>query len=632
MLAEVGRHAFQDKCFEILSEIIPSLINARELGDVDRMGVDLYTLNLEDEQFETVFQCKGNEIPDFNRVHADDCLKSIRSFHKSDKKTKSYFLVVNRYIKDTQLRKELIKALQELINAGKANHAELLDLNGLVVFIFDRVKDILLDKIAYSNHRLMKDYCQRMEQYFYQEEVPFLLMKRAAIRKRNPFRYTMHSILSYTTTVQKTADGRIFEYGKNKWSFIISEFGFGKTSLLLSLAGEINSKGMWPIYLPIAQFDREAFRNEYNLCKNTLEIILEERFDEKKLLNKLLLKKFQLMLRSTGDYVLLFDGLDEHHFSYESNGLKNIFSCLQNFSTKCLFTVRKEFWDERSGTFEDAIGPKRMHMDFIMLTDWENQDIENYLRTYKKYGVHLKREGVQIDDFIKMVKSDSYDKYYGDIPKRPLFLKMLAEDIKTGAIKKRNLSQIYQSYLIDKFKFDRNTSVSDSVSERPLNISGDILYQVNLIFSILAEAARAMLFNDANLQVLFKSDIHESEVERIIRTMRIPVEEIVEILLNSVLVPFDRRTIGDFRVKFAHKSFQEYFTAFYFFNLLLKPAGTYQDYDLFYFNFSEGVVTFLKGMIEDIQSNNSKKEMCNSMVTHIYKEEAPATSLIAQII
>ncbi len=169
----------------------------------------------------------------------------------------------------------------------------------------------------------------------------------------------MRSILAYTTTAQKTSDGKIFSYGKNKWTFIISEFGFGKTALLLNLAGEIHSKDMQPVYLPIAQFDKEAFRNEYSLCKNTLEIIFEERFDEARLLNKLLLKTFQLMLRSTGEYVLLFDGLDEHYYAYENQGLKRFFICLRNFSNKCIFTVRKEFWDERHGSFDDAIGPKR---------------------------------------------------------------------------------------------------------------------------------------------------------------------------------------------------------------------------------------------------------------------------------
>ncbi len=138
-----------------------------------------------------------------------------------------------------------------------------------------------------------------------------------------------------------------------------------------------------------------------------------------------------------------------------------------------------------------------------MLTEWGNQDIMNYLYTYKKYNVHLKQESKQIDEFIKMVRSDSYNKYYGDIPKRPLFLKMLAEDVKTGTIKKRNLAQIYQRYLIDKFKLDRNTSVSNNVSERPLRITGNILHQVDLIFSILAETAHVMLTEISFLRAIY---------------------------------------------------------------------------------------------------------------------------------
>ncbi|HBG05395.1 MAG TPA: hypothetical protein DDY22_07545 [Geobacter sp.] len=630
-LNSLSRHAFQNKFHQILAEIFPTVVNAQEMGIVDRMGIDLYSAG-EGADFDLAYQCKGFEITQFLPRHLKDCLKSISDFKNSSRKANCYFLVINKHIPDRVMREELLKALEDLVQSSKTKQATFLDLGGIVTYIFESSREILYSKIDASNRRFLEDYRRRLDQTFYQENVPFIVLPNLERAERKPIEFLLQGTLSYIRSSRLNDEGVITDCSKNRWIFVISEFGFGKTSLLLNLTEKLFANDVIPIYLPIAQFEEEAFTNEYMLCKQILEVVVEEVFDESRYLDKILLKDFQLMMRSTGKYALLFDGLDEHKVAYSVTGLRRIFQCMENFSNKCIFTIRKELWDERRCNFEEAIGPKKKNIDYIVLNDWLDQDIEDYLHQYLRFNNAGGRSSEFISEFIGIVRSGTYHRYYGDIPKRPLFLKMITDDVASGEIKKQNLAQIYQSYLLDKFKLDRSTSVSMCVSERPLNMQGDIIKQVKAIFAILAQAAKMMLINDENCKVSFLSYLLESDLESLIKLCHVPIAETVELLLNSVLVPFDKRTFHDFKVKFAHKSFQEYFTSYFLFMLLCRPGGTRQDYGLFYFDFPDEIVVFMKGMIEDLKTDPATYSTCSSMLASLSKEgHESRDSLIARL-
>jgi len=621
-LYSLSRYAFQNKCYEILQELFPFLVNAHELGDVDRMGVDIYSIAENGDQFDLAFQCKGNEVDEFEQRHLKDCLKSIESFSRSGKCTSCFYIIINKYIKNRNLRAVIQTNLQKLVTSGKATKAELLDINDFVIFIFNKTRNLLQSRIQLSNKRFLDDYRQSLDQSFYQEGVPFIMLSNPSEECDNPIKFTLESTLSYTAAAQQTSDGRIYDYGKNKWVFVISEFGFGKTSLLLNITSKLFDNGIVPIYLPIAQFEKESFSNEYSLCNKILEIIIEERLDNSRYLDKILLKDFQLLLRSTGKYALMFDGLDEHFIAYENNGLKQIFQCIQNFTNKCIFSVRKEFWDERINTLEEAIGPKKINMDFLMLKEWRDPDISLFLKTYSQQNALNSTSLSYLSEFEDMISSGDYHKYYGDIPKRPFFLKMLADDVSRGVFKKQNLSQLYENYLINKLKCDRNTSVSKSLSGRPLTIKGDIYKQAKDIFEILSYAAIRMGDN---------SVLTENNLKKTIKSLDIPVAETIEILLNSVLVPFGRRTLYDLQVKFAHKSFQDYFKAYYLLLGLLEPPPGYQGFHLYNEYCSKEVLTFLVGMIENLTIDQEKYKICISTLETLYGYRGPSNCLIREL-
>jgi len=521
--------------------------------------------------------------------------------------------------------------LQKILLQKKANKVYLFDLNEIIIYLFGESSRKVETIIVSANNRFKEDYQYRMDQSFYKEDVNFELTENKK-QIKNPVNFIANRVIREQQTVSMISTDKppLKTNMKSVWFFVVSEFGFGKTSLLLNLFDKLEPHNLIGIYLPVAQFEADSYNNEYSLCKNILSILLDKTINGKQLYEKFLIKSFQLMVRNRRDLVFLVDGLDETRHSYSENGLKRIFDCFRNFKPACIFTTRKELWDERCGNFDVAIGKRKKFKDVLLLKEWNSSDISDYLDLFKN-NIRTANKKKKIDTFNDLVRNNRYEEYYGDIPKRPLFLKMLIDDIIDGEIQKRSLSQLYKKYLINKFILDRSNSVSKSVERRPLHLEGDINSVLPAIFSILEKIAGDMLINDDGNNIIFLSYIHESKIEEAIQKNNLKLISTVEILLNSVLVPFDKRSFSDFRVKFSHKSFQEYFTARFLFNLLCNSAGTRRDYDLFYFNFSKGVSEFLLGLISEIKNDERHSlelNMCLSIASGLFKESKNDSAII----
>jgi hypothetical protein len=229
--------------------------------------------------------------------------------------------------------------------------------------------------IEEKNNSFRLEYKERMDQDFYMSDVPFVDNEKQYM---NPSQYVKDTVYG-----RRTINSNL-----RCWTFIVSEFGFGKTSLLLNLPFLDHDKLY--IYVPIAQFTSDAFTNEATLSKGILSILNERELECSgdvltNLPDKLLALALTLLLRSNKNIVLLYDGLDEHHKAYTEKGLVDIFNCASEFVCHSIFSVRKEFIDERHGNFLYAIGKKRRPTIFhLYLTEWKRENIVNYLEKEKQ--------------------------------------------------------------------------------------------------------------------------------------------------------------------------------------------------------------------------------------------------------
>ncbi|HHH54050.1 MAG TPA: toll/interleukin-1 receptor domain-containing protein, partial [Bacteroidetes bacterium] len=349
------------------------------------------------------------------------------------------------------------------------------------------------------------------------------------------------------------------------------------------------------------------------LAKSILEIIFGKKLDTKNIIiDAILVTEFRQLLRFQKDIILLYDGLDEYRLSYSEQGLKQIFSCTTSFVCNSIFTLRKEFYDERNTTFNIALEVnQRPTYSYIELREWNDKEILEYISELKSKVKNEKNSYGYLVDFEKLIKQKKYNDVYGDIPKRPLFLKMLCDDIMSGETKIKNISQLYESYLTKKFILDREGSSlpkkinypSSKKLNRPLSKEGDICSITDYIFELLAKISWEMITIDG-IHVLYNESVDEKIVTKLMKLEYDELNSIIELLLNSVLIPFDKRKRREFKAKFAHKSFQEYFLAYYLIFVLFEEEEI--NITALMLKYSQGTTKFCRYMVEEIDGLQDK--------------------------
>jgi len=300
------------------------------------------------------------------------------------------FFICNARITNEQ-QTQLQKEANQLVDTEKAWYASFFDIRGFLENLTNTIDSELRDKIVDTNQQYQADYKQRMEQLFYLKEVPFHLQNTQV--QRNPLEYLtkdfskegdfdnelLYAILRQSIVQKQDTD-------EKKWSLVISEFGFGKTSLLLNIFDDLHQKNILALFIPLAQLPQIAFSSSLNFCKAVLNLLYNKRsstnnyidFEQtNNLFVQLLLSEFMEMLQKRDDIVFMLDGLDENAFAYTHKGLQQIFDCINQFRPACYFSLRKEFWDDKQGNFQFALQTEDVKQ--IFLTEWSNIDIERYL-------------------------------------------------------------------------------------------------------------------------------------------------------------------------------------------------------------------------------------------------------------
>lgn len=595
-LFSASGNAFAATCGEVLRIVYTDLITAPKHGKLRAAEIAFYTLDGSLEgAIALAFTCSACET-NFDEQALAECLHKITSFRSSPTHASHYYLLLNRPIKTPEVRHRLTQALDTLIESGHVDGCTILDQQQLIDFVSAHMRSVLSDAVLAANVRFRTDYRRRMDQHFYERGIPFIVDNERVPR---------NDVCEYIGThVLPRYDGRS---NARCWIFVISEFGFGKTSLLLNIPDQLVSKSF--IYIPVAQLPRIAFTSQSALVQAILEIILEAKVNTKaSLRDKFMVMVFTLMLRESHDIVILFDGLDEHHVSYRKDGILTMFRCITTFQPNIIFTIRKELTDDRAGDLRAAQSDpglkQRPDAVNIYLSEWEKELIIAYLEDYMETAACSDAGMANLRELDALVREDKYDAYFGDIPRRPLFLKMLADDVRSDGVKARDIAQIYEVYLSRKFSIDRETSVLLPRDGRPLRTRADNEYIVAVIFKILTRAAGQMYEIDNGGHLVLSNYITEEAIIKIIKETCDIFENLSEVLMHSVLVPFDQRSGADFKVKFAHKSFQEYFLALFVFDHI---AGDVERDAMFAeYTYPRAVVNFLVCLLKNAGQTGSQ--------------------------
>lgn len=558
-LGSATRAGFEALCGALLSPFLADLTHSAPMRDADRGGVDWYVLSEDQAEYDLCFQCKGFEH-EVGEDQVEQCLASISAFRRHGRTTKRYFLVLNRAVRTREHREPLETALAKLVADGNAEEATLLAPRDFIEFLVELAEDLISSATLIRYQHLAEVYKNAMEWRFYLPDVPFHDEALPDANLTNPL-HCLHRMLINNLASALTQGGQ--RPATAQRIFIVSEFGYGKTSFLLSLFESLRTSMLRPFYLPVSQFSRQAFANEKTLIADILGSLLDTRVYECEYVELVLRETLVRQLRADGsNAVLLFDGLDEHPLCYTDQGLARVFGCLATLRIPCLFTVRKELWDERQGNVHLAVRPFRPQVSAYLFDEWMLPQLDSYM-TQTEAAVDTTTSPTWAE-FAAIIRSGAYLSHFGDIPRRPLFLRMLVDDALAGIVTENDLGALYENYVRRKIARDRENLVGSFDAGRPLSAGdADHYALVETIMDVLTEVAGTMCTLEASRTIL-QASVSERVVRDLIDAQVGKVGTLVEFINHSVLMPNGPRANANMKLRFAHRSFQEWFAARWF--------------------------------------------------------------------
>jgi hypothetical protein len=550
-------HEFQSAFSILLADLIDGAVESKRLGHYDQKGVDAFVLTSDDQSMRTIIQCKGFEVLDFGRDQQRQCRQEIAKFAKKGPIADEYWLAINRPIKDQVLRKELLQDLAGLVNLGKVKSAELLDQAAMLRKLDEFAAARLFSWAEAKRKEQFEFYRTRMEFVRHIDSVPF---NKTEI---NPTVFALEKVDSFFRKLSNTQAGK----HRHAPKFLVSsEFGFGKTTTLQTLAQRWIDSGRHLIFAPAALLGHRAFTNAAGLAESLLQLIMPEDAD----FGELALLEFRIILKDilerSKDWLVLIDGLDENANAFRANSLATLWGSIADLGIPAVLSAREELVELRHAEFHRnarlKVGPA---FERIRLNDWNDTLILEFVDSYAAAQGGNIPLGYRA--FRDVVASKRYSEIYGDIPKRPLFLGMLAQDAWKGKEPERYLHRLYGTYFRAKFDYDRHSLAAGGAQNRPSAIVDAFGHDQarEAMIQVMQEAADQMLeiTGPPDARSAIHSDtIGEKQLRQIARRFDIPFVQLEDVAMHSLLQPSGRDPITHERLlRFAHRSFQDWFLA-----------------------------------------------------------------------
>ena len=235
--------------------------------------------------------------------------------------------------------------------------------------------------------------------------------------------------------------------------------------------------------------------------------------------------------------------------------------------------------------------------DAIFLTEWDDLAMVHYADKIESRSSN----GGRLKEFASLLRAGKYEEIYGDIPKRPLFLNMLVEDAISGRIGKTTLSYLHEEYVLRKMRYDQESPFGDTSRLLPSNKLDLHDLQRRLLGMLERLALKTAVAGEIGDTRQLLEKFPESWVKEAAQMEELPKEQVISFLMNTILVTASTRSISkELDVRFAHRSFQEYFVARRLVSLLKDGA----DEEILHFwgvRYNLGVVKFVKEILNDIR-------------------------------
>lgn len=556
-LRALSRDAFADRVLELLRIRWPECMTAPRLKAIDRKGVDLFVWD------ELAVQCKGFEVDEarLGRSQIDQCLASIEKFRRSDVGAERYLLIHNRDGSDEGFRVEVGKAVEALAAGGRVERAELWDVQRLLREVFNGMSDRITDALAVAANRNVAAFGA-----FDPEPLPVVPLRLSNLT------IDRHRLESEEPAVEMLADPAelLLTSGGPHLTLLIGEAGYGKTTAARRAFRSATQK---VFFIPAARIDNRVVgtKDLLDRCIDLEELLEIADVGDSPLWKFVARPVLENLFKDpTTNAVLLFDGLDESpFFARERGAFQHFFNFFNLLKVPVVFTARTEFWTTRKHDLEQRFGKVgehkggiRKHVRQIELREWDQPQMVALARRHRE-SLDGDAARARIDELIRLIESGSYATYYGDIPRRPLFLRMILETVSERDIHYVSRADLVEEWAMQKVARDVEESQRWGTSGRP-PIAGETTKRdtIALAFQVMEAAAKAM-FRYTGAAMYYLPDCEIQAIAEQVPSVA-ALSDYTGLVLNTLLVPVDNAVTQRPRVRFAHLLFQDYFLARYF--------------------------------------------------------------------
>lgn len=566
--AELGRaegRAFERATLPFFALFARDAQMSQRQGSMDRAGVDIYGGHSESSGcWDLLVQCKGFGVLDqeFGRDQVAQCERSIDAFRlKADRlKARLYVLAINRDRWGRAFEGRITELLRGLEESGQVESAELWGVGRLLGRSFDIMYQRLKGALPTLTTHVQRSYSEKIASPGIRvTDVPFRI---------GGFRFNQLEVVEPTYQPNTFGDplpvlGETPALGRTRITFVLGEFGLGKTSLALRYADTARRPAL---FFPATLIPAHVTGAKDALSRAFIGSAFLDReppeFAEtyRRLIQPAAEK---LLMDEKTPITLVIDGLDESPLLARAGGGATLFDIISVPRVPVVVTMRTEFWESRRLDIARSFGgrappkqrgPRNQEVEIVELLAWDDAQIGGLIDAVIGQGAEG-GERVNLEHLASLVESGEYQAYYGDIPRRPLFLTMLIDHVRSRGVCRTGRATLLLRWAEAKILRD--------VQSGRIGITGspeapDATTEIAIVAMGLAavamtsiEEGRLLIMPDCPLEPLLSED------PRIAR-----LTDPAGLFLNSLLLPLPRQSkLQPRRIRFAHRAFQEFFLA-----------------------------------------------------------------------
>jgi len=510
-----------------------------------------------------VHLCQTFAGDDIEGAETQRSLAAIRGFARSGQRTGIYLVIHNRDGRNSAYREAIQPDLDVLVASGQVERAEIWDrqrllreaFNGMLRYVFAAMQQ---KNLSTAPIEALTEHAP----YSPLENVPYSVSSLI---------FNQYQLTSVKDLGDQIADpaAAILHRGSGNFFLLTGSFGLGKTTAVARALAQGTAHLLYVAGARISRNNVTSTKDYLAHCINEEELL--EAFPEEGLPTfRLLVRPVIQRIVSEPDVplVTVIDGIDESSFLAKHGGFQQLFNILQEIKVPVVLTMRSELWDKGRVMFETAFGsapqrvsPRNREVLRVDLLPWDDERIRLLIDRYRE-GLEDAEARSRLNGLSDLLARGELDRIFGDIPRRPLFLRLLLDTVAEAGLPAGGTgrARLLHDWALLKLRRDRAAPIEAGGEGRlPLAERAD---SVQLAWEAMLQAAAEMVEPVEGVYELTA----DCPLERVLRSSESlrRIEDSLSLFLNSLLLPSAPSILGaPLKIRFAHRAFQEFFLAWF---------------------------------------------------------------------